>query len=109
MISGQELYNALKGATSFAIKAVQEKGRILILGDQGVNRSATLTVTKLNQNLFNISLYLKVKQYLLYTNKVLRHFRQVLCAVIHDLIRAKLKQIPFIPDGSSDARKKLYS
>lgn len=43
-ISGQELYNALKGAASFAIKAAQEKGRILILGDQGVNRSATLTV-----------------------------------------------------------------
>jgi hypothetical protein len=43
-LSGQELYNALKGATLFAIKAAQEKGRILILGDQGVNRSATLTV-----------------------------------------------------------------
>ncbi len=41
---GQELYNALKGATSFAVKAAREKGRILILGDQGVNRSATLTV-----------------------------------------------------------------
>lgn len=26
------------------MKAVREKGRILILGDQGVNRSATLTV-----------------------------------------------------------------
>ncbi|XP_057370320.1 uncharacterized protein LOC130691389 [Daphnia carinata] len=49
-LKGQELYNALKGATSFAIKAIQEKGRVLILGDQGVNRSATLTMAVLMQD-----------------------------------------------------------
>lgn len=48
MITGQELYNALKGATAFACKAAREKGRILILGDQGVNRSATLSVNNLH-------------------------------------------------------------
>lgn len=40
------MYNAVKGGTQFVSKAVRENGRILILGDQGVNRSATLTVRK---------------------------------------------------------------
>ena len=47
---GQELYNTLKGAANFTCKAAKEKGRILILGDQGVNRSAAVAMAFLMQD-----------------------------------------------------------
>ena len=42
---GAELYSTLKAAIMFMSKALKERGRILILGEQGVNRSATLAVS----------------------------------------------------------------
>ena len=40
---GLELYNTVKAASAFTCKAAMvQKGRILILGDQGVNRSAAV-------------------------------------------------------------------
>jgi len=44
-LKGAELYSTLKGAILFMSKAMKERGRILVLGDQGVNRSATLAVS----------------------------------------------------------------
>ena len=44
-VEGAELYSTLKGAILFMSKAMKERGRILVLGDQGVNRSATLAVS----------------------------------------------------------------
>lgn len=39
------MYSTLKAAIMFMSKALKERGRILILGEQGVNRSATLAVS----------------------------------------------------------------
>lgn len=81
------------------MKAAREKGRILILGDQGVNRSATLTV------IFNVPFFF-IKKFYHGVN---------LCTFIriHSRILEMLKIMScysylityiFCSDGSPDAR-----
>jgi len=48
-LKGTDLRAAIQGAASFACKAAAEAGRILILGDQGVNRSAAVAMAFLMQ------------------------------------------------------------